>query len=50
MNAISGNVRRFPILSFVFLACLFGWTPYIAAFFGLGSNPENLPLGPLPRR
>ena len=41
-------VRRFPILSFVALACLFGWAPYIAGGFGLWSHPENLPLGPLP--
>jgi membrane protease YdiL (CAAX protease family) len=43
-----GLVRRSPVLSFVLLACLFGWAPYIAALFGLGSHPENLPLGPLP--
>ncbi len=29
------------------LACLFGWGVYIAAAFGLGSNPDNMPLGPL---
>jgi hypothetical protein len=47
-TTVAGLVRRFPILSFVFLACLFGWAPYIAAFCGWGSHPENLPLGPLP--
>ena len=40
-------VRRFPMLSFAVLACLFGWANYIAAAFGLGSNPENNPLGPV---
>ncbi|MEP7193847.1 MAG: CPBP family intramembrane glutamic endopeptidase [Actinomycetota bacterium] len=40
-------IRRFPILTFVFLACLFGWAFFIASFLGFGSNPENLPLGPL---
>ncbi|WP_328326496.1 hypothetical protein OHA70_38240 [Kribbella sp. NBC_00382] len=41
-------VRRYPLITFVLLACLFGWSPYIAALFGWGSHPENLPLGPLP--
>ncbi|MEV0802137.1 CPBP family glutamic-type intramembrane protease [Kribbella sp. NPDC050281] len=42
-----GVIRRYPIISFVVLACFFGWLRYITAFLGLGSNPENLPLGPL---
>lgn len=37
-------IRRYPISSFALLACLFGWLPYELAAFGLGSNPENLPL------
>lgn len=41
-------VRRFPVLSFVTLACLFGWLPYMLAGFGAWQHPENLPLGPLP--
>ena len=40
-------VRVYPILSFVVLACLFGWARFIAAFFGLGSNPGGLPFGPI---
>ena len=40
-------IRHYPLLSFVFLACLFGWWSYIAAAFGLGSDPGNNPLGPL---
>jgi hypothetical protein len=40
-------VRRYPLITFVLLACLFGWSPYIRAFFGWGSHPENLPLGPV---
>jgi membrane protease YdiL (CAAX protease family) len=40
-------VRTYPITSFAVLACLFGWSIYIAAAFGLGSSPDNMPLGPL---
>ncbi len=39
-------IRRYPISSFALLACLFGWLPYELAAFGLGNNPENMPLGP----
>jgi membrane protease YdiL (CAAX protease family) len=28
------------------LACLFGWSVYGLAAVGLGTNPENIPLGP----
>ncbi len=35
------------MVAFFVLACLFGWLPYELAFFGIGSNPENLPLGPV---
>ena len=40
-------IREHPILSFVVLACLFGWSNYIAAAFGLNSEPENNPLAPM---
>ena len=40
-------VRNHPMVTFAVLACLFGWSNYIAAAFGLGSNPGNNPLGPL---
>ena len=40
-------VRRFPLLSFVLLACLFGWSPYLVTLLAGGSGAENLPLGPL---
>ncbi len=40
-------VRRQPFLSFFVLACFFGWSAYLASAFGLGSAPENFPLGPL---
>jgi hypothetical protein len=40
-------IRDHPLSSFVALACLFGWSNYIAAAFGLGSHPENNPLGPV---
>jgi len=39
-------VRDHPMVSFAVLACLFGWWRYIAAAFGLGSDPGNSPLGP----
>jgi membrane protease YdiL (CAAX protease family) len=40
-------VRRLPMLSFLALACLFGWSNYLLAAAGLGENPENNPLGPV---
>ena len=40
-------VRDHPMVIFAVLACLFGWSSYIAAAFGLGSDPGNNPLGPL---
>jgi membrane protease YdiL (CAAX protease family) len=46
MTALIHLVRRHPMLTFVILACLFGWSSYIAAAFGLGSEPGNNPLGP----
>lgn len=32
--------------AFAVLACLFGWMVYGLAALGIGSNPENMPLGP----
>ncbi len=40
-------VRRHPISAFAVLACFFGWLPYELAAVGVGSNPENFPLGPV---
>jgi hypothetical protein len=40
-------IRSHPLPAFVLLACLIGWLPYLLAAVGVGSNPENLPLGPL---
>ena len=40
-------VRRHPISAFAVLACFFGWMPYIVTALGIGSNPENFPLGPV---
>ena len=40
-------VRRYPMSAFFALACLFGWLAYGAAACGIGSNPENMPLGPV---
>ena len=47
MSAVIRLVRRHPLSSFALLACLFGWSIYIAAALGLGSDPSNLPLGPV---
>jgi membrane protease YdiL (CAAX protease family) len=47
MSPLTPIVRGHPFLVFAALACLFGWSNYIAAWFGLGSNPDNMPLGPL---
>lgn len=46
MSALAQLVRRHPISAFAVLACLFGWMAYGLAFAGIGSNPENMPLGP----
>ncbi len=40
-------IRTYPVSSFAVLACLFGWSIFICAWLGLGSNPDNMPLGPL---
>src|SRR4051794_41870485 len=47
MSPVVRIVRAHPFLAFAVLACLFGWSNYIAAWLGLGSNPSNMPLGPL---
>jgi hypothetical protein len=40
-------VRRHPMIGFAVLACLFGWMVYGLAALGIGSHPENMPLGPV---
>ncbi len=40
-------VRRHPFVTFALLACLFGWGIWIFAGLGIGSDPDNMPLGPL---
>jgi CAAX protease family protein len=47
MNPLTRTVRRYPITSFGVLACLFGWSIFLAAGLGFGSQPDNMPLGPL---
>lgn len=46
MSSLVPLVRRHPVPAFAALACLFGWLVYGLAFAGIGSNPENMPLGP----
>jgi hypothetical protein len=40
-------IRSHPLPAFVVLACLVGWLPYLLAAAGVGSEPENFPLGPV---
>lgn len=40
-------VRRFPLVSFVVLACAFGWSPFAIAYLSGGSGAANFPLAPL---
>jgi hypothetical protein len=47
-SPITALVRRHPLAVFVALACLFGWSIFIAA--GLGADTggvDNMPLGPI---
>ncbi len=46
MSSLIQLVRRFPISAFALLACAFGWLVCGLAALGIGSNPENMPLGP----
>ncbi len=47
MSSLVQLVRRHPLSAFAVLACLFGWMVYGLAALGVGSNPENMPLGPV---
>lgn len=47
MSTLRRTVRNHPLIVFVVLACLFGWGSSIAVALGFGSNPDNMPLGPL---
>ncbi len=47
MSSLVQLVRRHPVSAFAVLACLFGWMVYGLAFVGIGSNPSNMPLGPV---
>ena len=40
-------VRRYPLGSFVALACLFGWAIWIGVILSGGTGGGNLPLGPV---
>jgi len=46
-SAFTAFVRRHPFALFAALACLFGWGIFIAAGLGFGSDPDNMPLGPI---
>lgn len=47
MSSLVQLVRTHPLSAFAVFACLFGWMVYGFAFAGIGSNPENMPLGPV---
>jgi hypothetical protein len=47
MSPLAHLIRRYPISSFMVLACVFGWLPYVLEALGIGANAENLPLGPV---
>jgi CAAX protease family protein len=47
MSAVANLIRRYPISSFMVLACIVGWLPYALEAVGIGTNAENLPLGPV---
>lgn len=46
MSSLVRLVRSHPLYTFAVLACFFGWFPYLLAALGIGSHPENMPLGP----
>ena len=39
-------VRAHPFAVFVVLACGFGWAQFLLSAFGVGSAPDQIPLGP----
>ena len=47
MSWLREIVRHYPILSFVTLACLFGWVIWIGVFLSGGTGGGNLPLAPI---
>jgi hypothetical protein len=47
VSALAHPIRRYPIVSFMVLACVFGWSLFGLAALGVGSHPDNLPLGPV---
>lgn len=47
MSPLTRMIRHYPITSFAVLACAFGWMVYALAAVGMGTNPENMPLGPV---
>ena len=47
MNAATRTVRAYPLVVFYILACLLGWSQFIAAALGAGISPDGTPLGPI---
>ncbi len=47
MSPVTAVVRRYPLVVFTALACLFGWSIFIAAGLGADTEADNMPLGPI---
>jgi membrane protease YdiL (CAAX protease family) len=47
MNPVTRIIRAHPLVFFYVLACLFGWSLFIAAAMGAGISPDGNPLGPI---
>jgi len=47
MNTILRPVRNYPIAAYTVLACLFGWSLFIASALGADISPDGMPLGPI---
>lgn len=47
MSTSANPVRRYPLTSYVVLACLFGWILFIASALGAGIQPNGFPIGPI---
>jgi len=47
MNTIFHPIRKYPITAYAILACLFGWSLFIAHALGAEIPPEGMPLGPI---
>jgi len=47
MNTILHPIRKYPIVAYAILACLFGWSLFIANALGADISSDGMPLGPI---